>query len=286
MKHFPFLLAALVGASPALATTVPSPHLDSSTPRIAPADTARSPGFIFYGSNLEPTPAQAGTDQYTINTHAWQYYQLELQVETDAGLQASVLCSNENGAFGRGCTINAAGPDQLVIQIDQLTLPGWRDGLTLRATAHVALPGGVNLRSNTLLVPFARSQTTLAITAQTKTSFKSDQSDWGLRLAATGLDRTANVRFDGNGFADATVVVGGSGQGTVIFTVPTSARANGHHTVQVCNWGLDNGGPGERASCSTPASYEVVMELHRMPGAVMLPSAAMQMRAGTMAPHP
>ncbi len=285
MRHLPILALALCSASPALADAAPHPHLNSATPRIAPADPGRSPGFIFYGSDLEPTPAQAATNQYYINTHASEFYQLELQVETDAGLQTPVLCTNAPGSFQQGCVINAAGPGELVIQVNYLTLPGWRDGLKLYARAHVTLPWGYKGVSNTLVVPFARSQTAPVITAQSKTTYNADQSDWGLRLAATGLDNTANARIDGNAFTDATIVVGESGKGTAILTLPPAARSGGHHTVQLCDWALDNGGPGERASCSAPVSYSVVMEFHRMQGAAGLIPLPAQ-RAGMLSvPH-
>lgn len=209
-----------------------------------------------------------------MNTHAWEFYQLELQVETDAGLQSPVLCSNANGSFASGCTINSAGAGLIEVQVNYLTLPGWRDGLKLHATAHVTLPGGVNLRSNTIELPFARGLPTPVVTAQCKAGFSSDQKDWGLRFAATGLDQTANARVDGKSFVDGVTVTDSTGRGTFIMTVPAWARATGRHTVEICTWSQDLADAGERAACSRPASYGVTVTFHRIPG-LAAPSAAL-----------
>jgi hypothetical protein len=265
-----FLFAALSVLAPVIACAndvLPHPRLDSVTPRLAMAQAGQSPIFVFRGADLTPTVNQSGQSQFYMNTHAWEFYQLELQVETDNGLQTSMLCSNAAGSFASGCTINSAGASLLEVQVNYLALPGWRDGLKLHATAHVTLPGGFNVKSNTLDVPFARSLGTPAVTAQSKTAFTADQKDWGLRLAAIGLDQTTNARIDGKSFIDGVTVTGAGGRGVFIMTVPASARSAGRHTVEVCTWSQELAGPGERAACSAPAAYSVTMIYHRLPGA-------------------
>ena len=271
MRRSVLLLAALAAASPALADTPLHPHLDESTPRIVPADHSGTLGISFQGAELEPTEAQAGVAQFYMNTHAWEFYQLELRVETDGRVGPVVVCSTAPGAFGRGCSISTHGTSGMSVELNPFTVPGWRTGVRLQAVAQVMLHGAV-YRSNLFVIPFARGLGTPVVTGLSRTAFPSGGSDWSLRLTASALDLTANVRFDGASFADGAVSAGSDGHGAITVKVPPAARSVGHHSVQVCGWALGAYGPGENAVCSAPANYDVTMEMRRMPGLIQSPA--------------
>lgn len=286
MRRLGLLLAGIAGLLPGVAVAGDSPldpRITRSTPRVIPAAPGGVVGISIEGRDLGPTAAQAGVTPYYLNTHGEEFYQLELRVETPGRLEAPVVCSTAPGQFARtGCSIKAQGATGMSIDVNPGAVPGWRQGMALHAVAQVMLHGAT-YRSGDFAMPFARGLGTPVVTGLSRTAYSSTDADWGLRISATGVDRTANLRIDGT-FVSVGAHPDGAGNATLETTVPVAARSAGPHTVQVCTWALGDAGPGERASCSEPARYVVNLVLRRLPGGPALP-APQVVDPGTIKPR-
>ncbi len=260
-----FLLAARMDAQ-----MPPNPSIANTTPSIVVASHVGSWGISLEGKAMQPSLNAFGSNLTStyFNTHVSQFAYATVQVYTVQGKLSDLKRCDPETFSSQGCKISSWGDSSLSLEINSLAFPEWQDGSELIFSFHLLIPYGSgvkDLASNYFHVPFSRDFSgPPVIDSLSPANFQSNSTSWQLQVAAHQIDKTIYLDISGNTVKpDSLPRVDASGSSNFTVTIPTAARTNGSHKLNLCRIWMDMGTYRTASSCSPLSTYTVTQVYER-----------------------